>query len=535
MEVSNEIKEDIRKTQSDLKNAIRIHQVWVARLQEDENNIHLRSKVKEAEKDIISISQTQKLVVDRLRRELELYQQRLKARNKHINIENDNRYVAQQLRDHQIQYRSRNRTVSLLKPSVLNEIHIKTENTDDIKENNISDTENEAKLSSEKENSNHSELDEKDKYQRNFAQLPNTVHDSRNNFVNVLNKVKEAFGGPKHQENNEWQEQKSDSDSSQGAVLSPTPSPPPLPEPGEPVTKEVFLRLIGLVTPLQKELLEKKRSERRKRSTTSTNRNDFLYGNYDMLPKKKKYNQFPYLQTHNDPPQTRSAKLRKQQSQTKTSREGSPSGSSTENKGWTNGKPAWAATLPASLSVEPVYPTHKKVCQVCGRNDVTSLLAWCGACGAWQHTGCGRAAARCDCGASTIACARNRDPPAAAQAALQRTRPVRTARSVPRAPQRAIRPPQMGPNKLAERKSLQEKNIKLCVELRKLEMRAASLKENLDEHNAEKRQLLADQIKTQRNLQKLLDFISQFKDTSISIRSTSVSESGSEMSKSRSV
>ncbi|KAH9641918.1 hypothetical protein HF086_011668 [Spodoptera exigua] len=429
MEVSNEIKEDIRKTQSDLKNAIRIHQVWVARLQEDENNIHLRSKVKEAEKDIISISQTQ------------------------------------QLRDHQIQYRSRNRTVSLLKPSVLNEIHIKTENTDDVKENNISDTENEAKLSSEKENSNHSEVDEKDKYQRNFAPLPNTVHDSRNNFVNVLNKVKEAFSGPKHQDNNEWQEQKSDSDSSQGVALSPTPSPPPLPEPGEPVTKEVFLRLIGLVTPLQKELLEKKRSERRKRSTTSTNRNDFLYGNYEMLPVR-----------------------------------------------WTNGKPAWAATLPASLSVEPVYPTHKKVCQVCGRNDVASLLAWCAACGAWQHTGCGRAAARCDCGAVLP------DPTHA-----------------PRDPDPDPDPllhKQLYRDKLAERKSLQEKNIKLCVELRKLEMRAASLKENLDEHNAEKRQLLADQIKTQRNLQKLLDFISQFKDTSISIRSTSVSESGSEMSKS---
>lgn len=29
MEVSNEIKEDIRKTQSDLKNAIRIHQVGI--------------------------------------------------------------------------------------------------------------------------------------------------------------------------------------------------------------------------------------------------------------------------------------------------------------------------------------------------------------------------------------------------------------------------------------------------------------------------------------------------------------------------
>lgn len=87
-------------------------------------------------------------------------------------------------------------------------------------------------------------------------------------------------------------------------------------------------------------------------------------------------------------------------------------------------------------------------------------------------------------------------------------------------------------DKLAERKRLQEKNIELCVELRKLEARAATLKENLDEHNAEKRQLLADQIKTQRNLQKLLDFISQFKETSISIRSTSISETGSEISKS---
>lgn len=136
----------------------------------------------------------QKLVVERLRRELELYQQRLKQRNKNINIENDNKYVAQQLRDHQIQYRSRNRTASLLKPSVLNEIHIKSENNaDEVKQNNISDSENEIKSGNEKENSNHSDNEEKDKYERHFAQLPNTVHDSRNNFVNALNKVKEAF------------------------------------------------------------------------------------------------------------------------------------------------------------------------------------------------------------------------------------------------------------------------------------------------------------------------------------------------------
>ncbi|XP_053600289.1 uncharacterized protein LOC128669458 [Plodia interpunctella] len=505
MEVSNEIKEDIRKTQTDLKNAIRVHQIWVARLQEDENNVHLKTKVKEAEKDIISIGQTQKLVVDRLRRELELYQQRLKARNKQVNIETDNHYVAQQLRDHQLQYRNKSRTnsVSLLKPSVLSEIHITSENhQEDIKEGNVSDSENEIKSFNEKENSSHSEADNKEKY-RNFSQLPNTVHDSRNNFVNALNKVKQAFIGSKLQEN-DWQEQRSDSDSSPGAEPSPTPSPPPLPEPGQPVSQETFLRLIGLVTSAQREILLKKRNERRKRSTTSTNRNDFLYGNFDMMPKRKKYNQFPYLQSHNDPPQTRSAKLKKQQVQNKSSREGSPSGSSSENKGWSNNKPAWAAALPAGLSVEPVYPSAKKVCHGCGRNDVVSLLVWCAGCSVWQHTGCG-ARGRC----------------------------VRCRGLLPD-PDPDARPhalPDRFSDKLAERKRLQEKNIELCVELRKLEARAASLKENLNEHNAEKRKLLANQIKTQRNLQKLLDFISQFKETSISIRSTS-SDTGSEMSKS---
>lgn len=125
-------------------------------------------------------------MVDRLRRELELYQQRLKARNKQINIENDTRYVAQQIRDHQIQYRGRNRT--LLKPSVLNEIHVKTENIENVK-TGISDSDNELKSSNEKENSNHSESDEKEKF-RNY--IP-SVHESRNNFANALNKFKEQF------------------------------------------------------------------------------------------------------------------------------------------------------------------------------------------------------------------------------------------------------------------------------------------------------------------------------------------------------
>lgn len=108
-----------------------------------------------------------------------------------MNIENDNRYVAQQLRDHQLQYGKRSRTTSLLKPSVLNEIQIKTENVNN-GSHNASDSDNENKYN-EKENTRSSERDDRDKYQRTFAQMPNTVQDSRSNFANALNKIKESF------------------------------------------------------------------------------------------------------------------------------------------------------------------------------------------------------------------------------------------------------------------------------------------------------------------------------------------------------
>ncbi|GBP03704.1 hypothetical protein EVAR_2440_1 [Eumeta japonica] len=226
--------------------------------------------------------------------------------------------------------------------------------------------------------------------------------------------------------------------------------------------------------------------------------------------KRKKYSQFPYLQTHNGPPQTRSAKLRKQQKQNdQSSREESPSGSSSDNKGgWSSGssKPAWAASLPPGLSVEPVYT--KKACHGCGRNDVPSLLVRCEPCGMHWHTGCGERGRCTNCRAPLP------DPAHCTNA------------SSPPDTNELFR------DKLKERKRLQEKNIELCLELRKLEARASTLKENLDDHHAERRLLLADQIKTQRNLQKLLNFIRQFKDTSVSMHSTSVSEASSEVSKS---
>lgn len=125
-------------------------------------------------------------MVDRLRRELELYQQRLRAKNKQVSIENDNHYIAQQLRDHQLQYRNRNRTTSLLKPSVLNEIQIKNE------ELNVSDTENETK-SFDHDHTNDDDVNCKESFVKNFPQLQNLVHSENSNFENALNKVKEVF------------------------------------------------------------------------------------------------------------------------------------------------------------------------------------------------------------------------------------------------------------------------------------------------------------------------------------------------------
>lgn len=91
-----------------------------------------------------------------------------------------------------MQYRTKNRPISLLKPSVLNEIHIKTENTNgSARPNDISDSENEGKSMHEKENSNHSEIEDKERYPKSYHQ--NAVHDSRNNFAHALNKVKESF------------------------------------------------------------------------------------------------------------------------------------------------------------------------------------------------------------------------------------------------------------------------------------------------------------------------------------------------------
>lgn len=112
----------------------------------------------------------------------------MKARNKQINVDIDNRYIAQQLRDHQIQY-SKLSKVSLLKPSVLSEIHIRTDNGNgDTTLNYHSDIEYEVKIY-EKENSNHGNDD--GRFSKSHSR--DEISEHRSNFVNALSRAKETF------------------------------------------------------------------------------------------------------------------------------------------------------------------------------------------------------------------------------------------------------------------------------------------------------------------------------------------------------
>lgn len=493
MEVSYEIKEDIRKFQTDLKNAIRIHQVWMTRLKCDETNYRIKTKVKEAEKSILTISQNQKRVIDRLRKELELYQKRLKAHNRQVNVDSDNKHVAKQLHDYLSYFKGSN-VITISKPSVLNNIH---KNSDDKPmSSDVSDSEYDLKPMEKDSNSSENEQKENDGH-------VSSVVKRRNNFTNTLTKVRESLllsgRDPKQ---NTWAEGTApDIEYLNGDDISSSP-PLKLPAEGEVITQEMFLSSVGLLTHRQKELLNKRRMEKKRKRivpNTGTSNGDAAYENFELVAKRKKSCQFPYLQSHNAPPQTRSAKLKKDQKLSdKTSRESSPS-TPTGNK-W------WKSALPAGLCVIPIFSDSQKVCRSCGRRDVPSLLVWCMSCSVIQHTTCGDHGNCCNCGELLP------DPDISAVSST-------TTDTIYK-------------EKLALRKELQEKNMKLCMDLQKLLTRADILKENLGEKQEEKRRLLAEQIKTQQDLQKLLDFINQFRETSLSIRSTSVSDSGSEVSKS---
>ncbi|XP_077287408.1 uncharacterized protein LOC143912100 isoform X2 [Arctopsyche grandis] len=476
-----------------------------------------------------------------------LYQERLKTKNKAVNLEYDHRHIALQLRDHQLQYRPRKKSMSLLKPSVLSEINIKSENNgiDGEKSKNYNDKLDDAynyedclDQKNTSYNTRKDELDDDSEFiqaTENFSLKDAPInrtssHERRANIANTLSKVKKSICSSveittKMLPSPKSTSSKSSSPSPVRTVLSPTPSPPltlPLPQPGDYLTQETFLRILGLITPQQRHLLEKKRNERKKRSTTSTNKNEFVYGNFEMGQKKKK-NNFSYLQQNVGPPQTRSQKMRRQQ---QAARHALSNNSPTVSP---SASPplSWPSSLriPSGLTIQPVRSPGPKLCTVCGQNDSQSTLVNCGRCRTNFHSSC-------------VSSPSSRSPSSRSRSPINGSTDRRYRRSEVICPECGDEVKEKTSNwtviprgfsnqngnmddrykeKLLERRLLQEKNRQLITELRKLETRAEKLKENIEASNIEKKQLISNQNNTLKHIKSLRDFVSKFKDTSVSL------------------
>lgn len=79
MEVSKELRADIERNQTKLKNAIRNHQLLLFKLNSDRDNEAVKGELKAAQADIISIGLDQKELIARVRKELKIYEKDTKA------------------------------------------------------------------------------------------------------------------------------------------------------------------------------------------------------------------------------------------------------------------------------------------------------------------------------------------------------------------------------------------------------------------------------------------------------------------------
>lgn len=71
MEISQAYQADIRHIQNQLKIAIQNHQIIVKKLEADPTNMHIKLQLKDIQKHIMSLSETQKRIVERLRKEIQ--------------------------------------------------------------------------------------------------------------------------------------------------------------------------------------------------------------------------------------------------------------------------------------------------------------------------------------------------------------------------------------------------------------------------------------------------------------------------------
>uniref|UniRef100_A0A0C9RXK6 PHF21A_1 protein n=1 Tax=Fopius arisanus TaxID=64838 RepID=A0A0C9RXK6_9HYME len=257
MEISKGLQEEIILVQNKLKNAIRDHQIYVGRLKDDPNNSDILGRIQEIQLHIVSLGRCQKQIVERLRKEVEVY----KAEN------------------------ANGGKVSLAALLGLNNNnHITT----------YSDKRDEVKVQPNGIDVRRSSRDHYEDFGRNgsVSSRRNLCAKDRSSSVETLSADEDVIEVSNDENSTEKQ-----SETSKIEV-------PVMDEYQSHVKQVNFLGNLGLITASRLDELQNKKSERKRRSTANP---QFVYSTWDMPSKRKRH---AYLQSAGSAPQTRQTTAR---------------------------------------------------------------------------------------------------------------------------------------------------------------------------------------------------------------------------------
>ncbi|XP_015125031.1 uncharacterized protein LOC107046826 [Diachasma alloeum] len=257
MEISKGLQEEIILVQNRLKNAIRDHQICVGRLKDEPNNSDILGKIQEIQLHIVSLGRCQKQIVERLRKEVEVY----KAEN------------------------ANGGKVSLAALLGLNNNnHITT----------YSDKRDEVKVQSNGIDVRRSSRDNYEDFGRNgsVSGRRNLCAKDRSSSVETLSADEDIIEVSNDENSTERQSETSEIET-------------PVTEDYQSNVKQVnFLGNLGLITASQLHELQNKKAERKRRSTANP---QFVYPSWDLPSKRKRH---AYLQSMGTAPQTRQTTAR---------------------------------------------------------------------------------------------------------------------------------------------------------------------------------------------------------------------------------
>lgn len=259
MEIPKSLQEEIQSLQNELKNAIQNHQIYVGKLNDDPNNEELLGQIHEIQEHIISLSKCQKQVVQRLRKEVKLYEAAnsngtkvsiasLLGLNNNNNITNKNDTRTSDSK----QTLKRNNLNGFSRRSSKDDYEDGIRNVDiSMPDNNCQDNCAKARRVSEETDSNEEDVIEIAIGDNSIAKLNgDEIYE-----IQLFNQLD-------------------------------------------------FLGCLGLITSDKHTELQKKRAERKRRSTANP---QFVYSNWEIPTKRKRHS---YLQSNGTAPQTRQTTAR---------------------------------------------------------------------------------------------------------------------------------------------------------------------------------------------------------------------------------